>query len=66
MSFQSFSKTVLASFFDLHALPAEGREYIEKALTGPSREIQGGTHNATSNNPCPKMATGNQILRTGL
>jgi putative transposase len=57
MSFQSFSKAVLASFFDLHALPAEGREYIEKALTGPSRKIQGGTRNATSNNPCPKMGT---------
>ena len=57
MPFQRFTKTVLTSFFDIHPLPTDGREYIERALEGPSRAIQGGTRNVTSSNPCPKMGT---------
>lgn len=53
--FYRFSEDRLSAFFDAHPLAENGRAYIAEALKGPSRKVQGGTRNAISNNPCPKM-----------
>lgn len=57
MVFQRFTQAMLDEFFDIHSISSEGRDYVALALKGASRKTQGGTRNATSNNPCPKMGT---------
>jgi len=55
MPFARFSSSELEELLRRHPLPAEGRVYVDAALSEPSRNAQGTTRNMVSEYQCPKM-----------
>lgn len=55
MAFEVFTKARLEAYLRKHLLSADGLEYLRKALTAPSRNVQGSTKNVVSDVPCPLM-----------
>lgn len=55
MPFERFTRERLELFLASHPITAQARQFIETALTAPSRNVQGTTKNAVSDLPCPKM-----------
>lgn len=55
MAFQRFTRAALEAAYQAHPLPQAGRDYIERALAAPSRNVQGSARNEISDIPDPKM-----------
>ena len=52
---ERFTVARMEALLKLKPVTAAGREFIDKALAAPSRNVQGTTQNVASDLPCPKM-----------
>lgn len=55
MVFERFSQQRLDELLELHPISPQGRNFLDKALAEPSRNVQGTRRNLVSDLPCPKM-----------